>query len=729
VRDIALADLDSVVGNPPYIRQEELPREYKDQLSNLFRREWPGQMPLSGRSDIYAYFFAHAAALLRPNGYMGFVTSIGWLDTDYGFRLQEFFLKNFRIIAVIESQVEKWFEDARVTTAVTILQREPDRRLRDANLVRFIQLRKPLADIYTEALRGPISEESEVARQADMDAVRDLIEEIAANETTDYWRVRVLTQGELWEAGCRLRVGSGDDADVGATGLSPLQYKGGKWGQYLRAPDVWFDILDRAASRMIPLQELAEVKRGFTSGVDKFYCVRDVTDEQLRFTPDADAFHNKWGILPKDTKNVRIIRDGDGGLHLVEARFLEPEFHSLMEAKSVVIKASDVGRLVINAPVPRAALRRTHLGNYVAHAERLGWNTGSTVESRGRSRPWYDLGLRSKEERSQMFWPMAQQYRHLVPWNEDHLPANHRLFDLWALDDTLSKPLWAALNSSVVALSKFQFGRPQGIEGNLDTEVIDAKMMLVPDVRQASADTAARAVVAAERMAKRVTRRYLYEEFELSDRQELDDAVLEMLGFDDPEERLAVRSRLYRAIEEMYRATRDRELIAQQDRRRSQRRGEATATDIAQDIWDEHHESFGLLQFPDDFLRRPSGGEAFDLPPGPIEVGTAMLETGRRLRAGTVRVGGSTGVVMEVGSVARARFAEALAQCGYYGSVHLPDDQACEAALQEFGRYRSELARRFSELASQRTRDQRKQRAIADVLMRKALNWRRAANQ
>ena len=142
-RSIALEEVDAVVGNPPYIRQESIGHVDKSSYAELFRTEWPGQTMLSGRSDIYAYFFTHAAHLLKPGGYLGFVTSVGWLDTEYGFRLQEFFLHNFRIVTVIESQVEKWFEDARVTTAVTILQREPDRTKRDNNPVRFIQLRKP----------------------------------------------------------------------------------------------------------------------------------------------------------------------------------------------------------------------------------------------------------------------------------------------------------------------------------------------------------------------------------------------------------------------------------------------------------------------------------------------------------------------------------------------------------------------------------------------------------
>ena len=177
--------------------------------------------------------------MLKPGGYLGFVTSIGWLDTEYGFRLQEFFLRNFRVVAVIESQVEKWFEDARVTTVVTILQREPDPSKRDDNLVRFVQLRSPLAEIYSAALNRPLRDEDELTRQADMDAIRDLLEAIDANQSTDYWRVHVKTQRELWEDGVALHSGEDENGNVAQ------EYDGGKWGQFVRGPDSWFELLER----------------------------------------------------------------------------------------------------------------------------------------------------------------------------------------------------------------------------------------------------------------------------------------------------------------------------------------------------------------------------------------------------------------------------------------------------------------------------------------------------
>ena len=719
VRSVALEEMDAVVGNPPYIRQEAINRVDKSNYVELYRKEWPGQTMLSGRSDIYAYFFTHAAHLLKPGGYLGFVTSVGWLDTDYGFRLQEFFLRNFRLVAVIESQVEKWFEDARVTAAVTILQRESDRTKRDDNPVRFIQLRKPLAEIYSDALDRPLSDEGEAARQLDMDAIRDLIEEIDTTQTTDYWRVRVQTQRELWEQGVALRTEDDEDKDA------PARYVAGKWGQYLRGPDSWFEMVERVGDRMTPLQELAEVRRGFTSGADRFYCVRDFTQRHLDSVPDPQAFLDRWGISRADTRRIRIVRDGMNVEHLVETRFLEPELHSLMEVKRAVVHARDVGRMVINASVPRARIRRTHFADYVAFAEREGWHRGPTIASRARTRHWYDLGLRQKEERADMFWPMAQQYRHVIPLNKDLLPANHNLFDLWAHDRDQAELLWATLNSTVAALSKHQFGRAAGVEGNLKTEVVDVNMMLVPDIRRASPEAAARAVAACERMSGRDARRFLYQEFELDDRRDLDDATLEILGIDDAEERAALRDRIYRDLTDMQQATREREIIAQRDRRRASRRVGFAPQDIADELWLEHQSDLDLLQFPEDFVARANEGDAFDMPSGEVEVGAALIHAEDLLRAGTIRVGGRDGEVIDVGSVSRARFLEALSLCHRTGQTRLPEDDVCDDAVISFDQYRQELRDRCSQLAQQRTPDQRRQRAVVNALLRKALQWRR----
>ena len=494
-------------------------------------------------------------------------------------------------------------------------------------------------------------------------------------------------------------------------------------GQYVRAPESWFELVERARSRITPLQTLAEVRFGFKTGADRFYCVRDVTQQHLDNISDPQEFQDRWGISRKDTRRIRIVRDGARVEHLVEKRFLEPELHTLMEVKRAVVRKGDVGRMVVNASVPRAKIRHTYFADYVAYAERQGWHTGSTIASRAHTRPWYDLGLRPKSERSDLIWPKSQQYRHVVPMNRDQLPVNSNLYDVWVNECIEPHLLWAVLNGTVAVLAKHQFGRAAGVEGNLKTEVVDVNMMLVPDIRKAPPEAARRAIAACERMSKRNASRYLYEEFTLDDRRELDDATLEILGIEDADERVALRDRIYRDVTVMQHSIRDREVIAQGDRRRSARRGTSTPQDIADELWAEYESSLDLLQFPEDFVTRSNEGDLFDLPAGEVEVGEAMMDADGLLGVGKIRVGGRDGDVMEAGSVSRARFLQALSRCHRTGRVRLPADDVCDDAVSSFDQYQSELRSRCSELARQRTSDQRRQRAVVNTLVRKALQW------
>ena len=220
---LEVGKVDAVVGNPPYIRQELLGDAYKEKLANLIEAEFPGTV-LSQRSDIYVYFFPHCAAFLKQTGsYLGLLTSIGWLDTDYGFKLQKFLLDHFCIVAVLESSCEPWFTGARVTTAVTVLRLEPDAEKRFANLVRFVQIRKPLKELYP---RDGTSDD----RLRRAEALRGAIEGCAENRTDDTWRIRVVPQRQLYEQGCRRTVSAqGKLAAAAAAGA----YQGGKWGVYL----------------------------------------------------------------------------------------------------------------------------------------------------------------------------------------------------------------------------------------------------------------------------------------------------------------------------------------------------------------------------------------------------------------------------------------------------------------------------------------------------------------
>jgi len=141
-----------VVGNPPYTRQEEMPeiapeiKQYKEGIIDKALKDNTGKKiaEISRRAGIHAYFFVHGMKFLRNGGRFGFIVSNSWLDVDYGKGLQEFFLNNYKIIAIIESKVERWFEEADVNTCIVILEKCKDKTARAKNLGRFVYLFQPL---------------------------------------------------------------------------------------------------------------------------------------------------------------------------------------------------------------------------------------------------------------------------------------------------------------------------------------------------------------------------------------------------------------------------------------------------------------------------------------------------------------------------------------------------------------------------------------------------------
>jgi hypothetical protein len=172
-----LPEFDVAVGNFPYIRQELIEKQvkgYKSILEDALKEDWLRNYPdafvitenelkefkrnhkiyfsridfkLSGQADIYAYLFFHTARFLKEGGRMGFVTSNSWLDVGYGYELQKFLLNNFKLVAILESRCEPWFEDAAINTIVTIVERCSTKEERDNHIAKFIRVKKRLAEL------------------------------------------------------------------------------------------------------------------------------------------------------------------------------------------------------------------------------------------------------------------------------------------------------------------------------------------------------------------------------------------------------------------------------------------------------------------------------------------------------------------------------------------------------------------------------------------------------
>lgn len=143
---------DAIVGNPPYISYRHQTNQEQVLKALATMPEHIHLPKLSGKSDEYVWFILHATQFLKDGGRLGFVVSSAILFADYGIPLIRFLAKHYCIRAVIDSMVERWFIDADTNTVLLLLERENDGNKRETNSIRFIRLRRPLAQIIPPPL-------------------------------------------------------------------------------------------------------------------------------------------------------------------------------------------------------------------------------------------------------------------------------------------------------------------------------------------------------------------------------------------------------------------------------------------------------------------------------------------------------------------------------------------------------------------------------------------------
>ena len=216
------------------------------------------------------------------------------------------------------------------------------------------------------------------------------------------------------------------------------EYRAGKWGRYLRAPDFYFEIMREFGAKFVPLGEIVDIRRGITSGCDAFFMPHDISAELLNVCPDPKEFKRRSnGADHKDVASgkIKIAKAGDGSVHPIEAKYLRPEVHSLMEIDRPVVRAAELERVVLMVDKPLKDLKETWVRRYLHYGatQPFASKKSKAVPVPKRSTcagrvPWYNLTELVKPGFA--FWPMAQQYRHIVPTNPEQLICNHNLFDL-----------------------------------------------------------------------------------------------------------------------------------------------------------------------------------------------------------------------------------------------------------------------------------------------------------
>ncbi|WP_292461264.1 Eco57I restriction-modification methylase domain-containing protein [Methanothermococcus sp.] len=108
---------DYVVGNPPYIRIQNLGKEKRSKIQKIWK------LCKSGSTDIYIAFFELGYYLLNNTGELGYITPNTYIKTSAGKDIR-LFIKNKKILrSLIDFRHHQVFENATTYSLITILSK------------------------------------------------------------------------------------------------------------------------------------------------------------------------------------------------------------------------------------------------------------------------------------------------------------------------------------------------------------------------------------------------------------------------------------------------------------------------------------------------------------------------------------------------------------------------------------------------------------------------------
>jgi hypothetical protein len=111
------AEFTHIVGNPPYLRLENLPKD----LLRLYRGQWTS---LFDRADLYVAFIEKSLGLLQPKGRLGFICADRWMKNRYGGPLRAFVAASFHLESYVDfTGCPAFFNEVDAYPAVTVFRR------------------------------------------------------------------------------------------------------------------------------------------------------------------------------------------------------------------------------------------------------------------------------------------------------------------------------------------------------------------------------------------------------------------------------------------------------------------------------------------------------------------------------------------------------------------------------------------------------------------------------
>jgi hypothetical protein len=277
---------DFVIGNPPYLRLEEIPAD----CAGLYRDAYP---TMRGRADLYVAFFEAALRQLKENGVCAFICADRWMLNQYGADLRRLVTARFRVETVIEMHEADAFEDdVSAYPAITVIRRAPQGRAVVARASADLETASP--DSMAVLLR-PAAVESSGPMPAGLTAA-----------VVDRW----FTGSDPWPCGSPGRLA----------------------------------LLRRLEDRFGPLESdetATKVGIGVATGLDKVFITKDAKlVEESRLLPLAMAQDTASGRFCWSGHYLVNPWDGDGLVKLKKF----PRFHDYMQSHQELIRKRNTAR-------------------------------------------------------------------------------------------------------------------------------------------------------------------------------------------------------------------------------------------------------------------------------------------------------------------------------------------------------------------------------------------------
>jgi type II restriction/modification system DNA methylase subunit YeeA len=297
--------------------------------------------------------------------------------------------------------------------------------------------------------------------------------------------------------------------------------KPGKWF-YLRAPEMFMEKIYPKLTHK--LSEFAEIKRGFTTGANDFFYMKDVSASY-----EADYLSNPkkiedWGVSARNEKELKeqglIYIENEGGKRFVINRSdTKPLVRTTRELKTYTIKG--MSKLCLYTKMPGEMTKK-----YIQWGERqpmkirgkketvMGYNNVPSVSGR---KNWYSL---NDLEPANTILPMYVMDRFFIPNSNEPVICDHTLYTI----KSKIKELEPYLNSTLFYTTMELYLRRLG-GGVGEIMVDDYEQMPVPDLQSIDLTTV-------NGTFQREVKRY-FDEVKMEDRRRLDSEILKSLSIKD----------------------------------------------------------------------------------------------------------------------------------------------------------------------------------------------------